>query len=223
MQQQTAVILGATGMIGNLLTEQLLQDDSFRLVRLLVRRPIEKTHPKLEVKLVDFDNEEDIKNKLGSGDVIFSCMGTTQGNVKGDKALYRKIDHDIPVTVARLGKEAGFHSFMLVSAVGSNANSHTFYIKLKGEIERDISNINYGATGIFQPSMLLGERKEKRTLERILQPVSKFWSLFLFGNWSRFKSIEGSDIVQAMITAAKKQKSGVSFYEYNGMMRLAKK
>jgi uncharacterized protein YbjT (DUF2867 family) len=222
-EQKTAVILGATGMIGNLLTQQLLGDDSFRTVRILVRRPVELIHPKLEVKLVDFDSTNDVKEKLGTGDVIFSCMGTTQANVKGNKALYRKIDHAIPVMVARLGKEAGFRSFMLVSSVGANADSSTFYIKLKGEVEKDISGIGFATTGIFRPSMLLGKRKEKRTLERVLQPVSKLWSLFLFGGWSKFKSIEGSDVAKAAIEAAKEEKPGVSFYEYNDMMRLTKK
>ncbi|MBE7174661.1 MAG: NAD(P)H-binding protein [Williamsia sp.] len=223
MEQQTAVVLGATGMIGNLITEQLLNDDSFRTVRLLVRRPVPITHPKLEVALVDFDNTNDVKTKLGTGDTIFSCMGTTQAAVKGNKALYRKIDHAIPVMVARLGKEAGFHSFMLVSSVGANTESSTFYIKLKGEVERDIANIGFATTGIFRPSMLLGKRTEKRTLERILQPVSKLWSALLFGSWSKFKSIEGSDVATAMITAAKERAPGVSLYEYNDMMRLAKK
>src|SRR5207237_5149198 len=100
LQQQVAVVLGATGMIGNLLTQRLLKDPGFSKVRVLVRKPLLYGHPRLEVQLVDFNNANDIQSRLGTGDCIFSCIGTTQSAVQNDESLYWKIDHDIPVQVA---------------------------------------------------------------------------------------------------------------------------
>ncbi len=220
-QEQVAVVLGATGMIGNLVTKQLINDSLFSKVVVLVRKPLDFTHPKLDVRIVDFDNLVDLTNKLGTGDIIFSCIGTTQNNVKGNNDLYIKIDHDIPVNMAVLGKAAGFHSFLLVSAVGAKAGSRNFYIDLKGKIENDITTAGFKSTSLFRPSMLLGERNEKRITERILQPVTKAFSLFLFGSFSKYKAIEGADVAKAMILAAKQQKPGTSVYEYNDMMKLA--
>ncbi len=126
MSEKTASILGSTGMIGSYLLDQVLADDYFGTVRVLVRRPYPKKDPRMEVRLVDFNDAESVKLALEGSDVIFSCIGTTQKNVKGDNELYRKIDFDIPLKAARFGKEAGCKSFVLVSSVGANSKSSTF-------------------------------------------------------------------------------------------------
>ena len=75
MKQQTAVVIGATGLTGSHLVLQLLADDTFNTVRILVRKPVALQHPKLQVELVDFNNYEEYKTKLGSGHCIFCCIG----------------------------------------------------------------------------------------------------------------------------------------------------
>ena len=97
MSEKTAAILGSTGMIGNYLLELVLTDEYFSTVRVLVRRPVQKKIDRMEVKLVDFNDAESFKLALEGCDTIFSCIGTTQKNVKGNNELYRKIDFDIPV------------------------------------------------------------------------------------------------------------------------------
>ena len=103
MNELTAVVLGATGLTGSLLLQELLKDKDYKTVRILVRRNVNVSHPKLEQEIVDFNDIDDYTKKFGEGDVIFSCIGTTQKNVKGDKALYEKIDLDIPVNAAKIG------------------------------------------------------------------------------------------------------------------------
>jgi uncharacterized protein YbjT (DUF2867 family) len=98
----TATIIGSTGLIGSYLLEELLMDDNFDTVRILIRRPVELTHPKLEKKLVDFTDAESFRLALEGSDVVFCAIGTTQKKVKGNKAAYRKVDYDIPVNAARL-------------------------------------------------------------------------------------------------------------------------
>lgn len=222
MQPQTAVVLGATGLIGGELVDQLLKDDTFTTVRILVRRPVELMHPKLEIRVVDFNNQDDFKNKLGQGDCIFCCIGTTMKNVKGDKKLYRKIDHDIAVHAAQLGIAAGFTTYLLVSAVGANALSKNFYIGLKGETEKDVAATGFKSLYIFQPSFLLGNRKKFRFTEVMLKGVFKGISKLFSGSLTKYKAIEAADVAKAMMTAAKKSETGTHIYTFKEMMRQEK-
>ena len=221
LQQQVAVVLGATGMIGNLLTQRLLKDPGFSKVRVLVRRPLSYEHPRLEMQIVDFDNINEIQSRLGTGDCIFSCIGTTRKAVQKDEALYWKIDHDIPVHVATLGKAAGFHTFLLVSSVGANAKTTNFYLQLKGITEQDILAENYNSTHIFRPSLLLGERTEKRFGEGAFQSIMSPLSPLMFGSLQKYKPVQAADVAKAMIVAANRQSTGKHIYEYNEIMQLA--
>ena len=222
MQQQTAVVIGASGMIGNLVTQFLLADETFSKVRILVRKPIELLHPKLETTIVDFNDQNDFKNILGLGDVIFSCIGTTQKNVNGDKALYRKIDFDIPFNAAAFGKAAGYSTFLMVSSVGANVKSSNFYLRLKGELEQSVMNTGVSAIHIFQPSMLLGDRKENRLGEKFFQHLSKILSNILIGSLRKYRAIEGKTVAKAMVNAAKENKKGNFFYLFDEMKALVK-
>src|SRR4051794_15151096 len=167
MQSQTAVVVGATGLIGSSVVETLLNDTTFEKVRILVRKTLAVTNPKLEVQVVDFNNINELSEKIGKGDSIFCCVGTTQKKVKGDLEAYRKVDHDIPVNTAKIGLAKGFRKYLLVSSVGANEKASNFYLKLKGEVEKEIAAMPFESIHIFQPSMLMGERKEVRLGELI--------------------------------------------------------
>ena len=141
MSDRTATIIGATGLIGNYLLQQLIQDESFNTIRLLVRRPFKNENSKVEIKLIDFNDHESFKLGIDGSDVVFCAVGTTQKKVRGDKEAYRKIDHDIPVNAARFCKETGCNTFLFVSSVGADAKSKNFYLQLKGEVEDEIKKI----------------------------------------------------------------------------------
>jgi len=215
MNGQTAVVLGSTGLIGSEVLNQLLTDDAFTKVRALVRKPLSISHSKLEVCITDFSNYNDYQTKLGKGDCIFSCIGTTNAKVKGDKALYRTIDFDIPVNAARFGKEAGFHQFLLVSAVGANSKSSIFYSRVKGEVEEVIATFQFKSFHVFRPSVLLGNRNEKRMGERIGKVL---FTVFSFLIPSKYKGIQAADVAKAMIKAAKERKKGMRFYYFEDML-----
>lgn len=215
MNQQTAVVLGATGLVGSHVLEQLLNDDAFAKVRVLVRRPLNIHHPKLETEIVDFNNYDEYKAKLGKGDCIFCCIGTTNANVKGDKTEYRKIDFDIPVNAARFGKEAGFEQYLLISAMGANTHNRIFYSRLKGEVEELIATFGFNCFHIFRPSFLLGKRKEERRGESIFKAIS---GALAFITPSRYKPIEASVVAAAMVKAAKIKTPGMHINYYKEMM-----
>jgi uncharacterized protein YbjT (DUF2867 family) len=215
MNGQTAVVLGATGLIGSSLVEQLLQDDAFAKVRVLVRRPISLTHPKLEVVITDFSDYDMYRKNLGTGDCIFSCIGTTNANVKGDKLLYRSIDFDIPVNAARFGKEAGFKQFLLVSAIGADPRSRFFYTRLKGEVEEMIAGYKFNSLHIFRPSFLVGRKQNERAGEIVLTTLFRISALLIP---SKYKAIHASAVAKAMLKAAKDEKDGLHIYNYKEMV-----
>lgn len=219
MQPLTAVVLGATGFIGEQLVQQLLNDAAFSKVRILVRRQVELSHAKLEVAVLDFNNLTEYRKKLGKGDCIFCCIGTTNSKVKGDKMAYRKVDFDIPVNAAKMGKDAGFTNYLLVSAVGANAASSNFYLKLKGEVENQIAHIGFESFHAFRPSMLFGKRKKFRLGETIGKGVMKFLSVLFIGGLKKYRGIEGLVVAKAMVTEAKSGKKGTFVYHYEDMMK----
>lgn len=220
MQGQTAVVVGSTGLIGSQLVELLLNDTAFSEVRLLVRRPVSFSHPKLVIQIVAFDNYHDLKEKIGSGHSVFCSVGTTQKKVKGDKAAYRKVDYNIPVNIANASIENGFKTFLLVSAVGADKNSSNFYLKLKGEVEEVISKLEFESIHFFRPSILLGNRKEFRAGEKIAQGTMQLFSFVFAGPLKKYKPIQSSDVAKSMIAASKQRKKGVYVYEYKEMMIL---
>lgn len=210
----TATLIGATGLIGGYLLEELLKDDYFDTVRVLVRRPIELSHPKLEKKLVDFGNNESLLTAISNSDMVFCSIGTTQKKVKGNKEAYRKVDYDIPVKAARFCKMTGCETFVLVSSVGANSRSRNFYLKLKGEVEDVVESVGLNAVHIMRPSMLLGDRKEFRLGEKIGNPLMKAISFLLP---SKYKPIHGRDVAKAMLAASKQNKEGFFVYEYSAI------
>jgi uncharacterized protein YbjT (DUF2867 family) len=218
MSSKTAAIIGATGLTGQHLKQLLLEDNYFDIVRLIVRRPLPKTNPRIEVKLVDFNDSESVQLALEDVHTIFCCIGTTQKKVKGDKALYRKIDFDIPVNAARLGKENGCEQFIQMSSVGANNSSGNFYLKLKGEVEEALKASGINSIHIMRPSILLGKRQEFRLGERIGQTVATILSFLVP---SKYKPIQSKSVAKAMLNAAKIEKPGFFVYEYKELMRIA--
>lgn len=206
----TATLIGATGLIGSYLLDELLTDPFYHTVRILIRRPLDKTHPKLEKKIVDFNDSDSLLVALSNSDVVFCTIGTTQRKVKGDKAAYRKIDYDIAVNAARFCKMTGCEKFILVSSVGANSQSNFFYMKLKGEIEDAVKESGIKTIHIMRPSTLLGERKEARWGESIGKAIMTPLS-FLFP--AKYKPIHGKDVAKAMLSASKKNEEGCFVHE----------
>ena len=221
MSEKIATIIGATGMIGNYLLEELLTDNYFDTIRVVVRRPYQKIHSKLEVKLVDFSDTESVKLAIDGSDTVFSCIGTTQKKVKGNHELYRQIDFDIPAKAARLCKETGCEKFVLVSSIGANSRSNTFYLKLKGELENAIQVTGLRSVHIMQPSMLLGKRDEKRSGETFLQGSLKTLSGIFIGSFRKYRAIHGRTVARAMLNAAKKNDTGFYRYSFDDINKLA--
>ena len=220
MQTYSALLIGASGLVGSHLVKILLDHPQIHKVTILVRKPIGINHPKLEEKIIDFNELEQFEKAMGTGDFIFSCIGTTMKKVKGDKHLYRQIDFDIPVNAARFGAKAGYKKFMLVSAHLANSKSRIFYSRLKGETDEIVSTFPFQAIHIFQPSFLIGERKEKRWLELSFGKLMERIAAILPGN---YKPIQAKKVAEAMLSAALSNQKGTHIYHYQEMNQLIRK
>ncbi len=214
---QTATLIGATGLIGSHLLELLLNDDSIGQVRILVRRPLETGHPKLQVTVIDFSDLAAIKEGVRGSNAVLCAVGTTRAKVKGDMAAYRRVDFDIPVNAARCCAETGVPQFLLVSSVGADSQSGNFYLKLKGEAEEGVRRFDIPSIAIFRPSMLLGKRTESRPMEAVAQALSKPLS-FLFP--SKYKPIRAKDVARAMIAASRNPALGARVLHFGEMKGL---
>lgn len=206
-----ATLIGATGLIGNHLLELLLADEYFDSVRILIRRPMELIHPKLEKKLVDFTDMESFRLALEDSDVVFCSIGTTQKKVKGDKDAYRKIDYDITVNAARFCKLNGCETFVFVSSVGANSKSNNFYLRLKGEVEEAVKAVGLKKVYIMQPSLLLGNRKESRFGEKIAEWIMPVISFLIP---PKYKPIKAAEVAKAMIYLSKKNLTGIYYSQF---------
>ena len=214
----TATLIGATGLIGNYLLEELLRDDFYDTVRILVRRPSEHNHLKLEKKLVDFIDAESFRLALDGSDIVFCAVGTTQQKVKGDKAAYRKVDYDIPVNAARFCKTNGCNLFILVSSVGANSKSNNFYLKLKGEVEDTLKAVGLKSVHVMRPSVLLGDRKELRLGEKISKALMSGLSFLIP---AKYKPVHGREVAKAMLAASKINNEGFFVHEFKEIKKLS--
>ncbi len=215
-----ALLFGASGFVGRYLLELLLDNPRYDKVTIVVRKDLGISHPKLKTLIADFDSLPSVKDRL-EADEVFITLGTTQKKTP-DRADYYRIDHDYPVLATQIAKERGAKSVFLLTAVGADASSGVFYIRTKGETERDVIGAGMEHTHIFRPSMILGDRKEFRLLEKItikLWPLAE--GLIRLFNASRYRGIEGKDIAKAMVNAASDRRGKVEVYEWDDMMKLA--
>lgn len=214
-----AIIAGSSGLIGSKLLDILLQEAFYDEVLILVRKELPIQHKKLTQLVINFDQMDSYADKF-TGHAVFCCLGTTNAKTP-DKVTYRKIDHDYPVQLAQLAFKNGVKQFHLVSAVGADAASSMFYVKTKGETEDDLKNIGLPSLYIYRPSMLTGDRKEKRSLEKVITAVFKVIDPLLFGGLRKYRSISDVTVATAMYNQSTKNNTGTFIYEFDQIKQLS--
>jgi uncharacterized protein YbjT (DUF2867 family) len=205
---KTALVAGATGLIGSQLLDLLLNDDNYNKVIAPTRKPLDIKHPKLVNPVIDFNKLSEQSKELVADDV-FCCLGTTMKQAKSKEA-FRKVDFEYPLALARITKESGAQKFLLVSALGANAKSSIFYNHVKGEAEKAISAQDFKSTHIFRPSLLMGPRKEQRSGE---DAAKWFYRYFGFLIPAKYKGIESIKVAKAMIVYAQRSEQGNFIHE----------
>ena len=198
---KTALLLGASGLTGSLLLQQLLQDDYYKKVIVYARKSLNIQHQKLQEMIIDFDT---IDTAVEAND-IFCCLGTTIKKA-GSKTAFEKVDFDYPLKIAQLQKNAGSKKFLVITAMGASANSSIFYSMVKGKLEKQLQLLQFCNLYIFRPSLIIGNRKEKRIGERIALILSTIINPLLMGSLAKYKSVTAVAIAKAMVFSAKENK-----------------
>ena len=194
---KTALVLGSSGLIGSLLLEKLFNHPDYSTIVTIVRKPQQINDPNLIEIVTDFNSEINL-DEIEQIDSIFSCLGTTRKKTP-DLDAYHKIEVDIPNQFAKLGNQKGLTRFHYISAVGANANSSNFYLKMKGEAEETLQKNAIKQLFLYRPSLLIGNRAEYRLAENISAKVFPLINFFLRGNLSKYKSIEAEKVAQSLI------------------------
>ena len=201
MNQKTAIVLGGTGLTGSLLLSSLLDDNSYSGIKLFSRKASGNTSPKVKEFIGDMLQLEQFKEDF-KADEVFCCIGTTSAKTR-DRTVYRAIDFGIPFAAAQLAKVNNIPTFMVMSSMGANVRSKVFYSRTKGEMEQAVLDQAIPHTYILRPSLILGERNEKRLGEAVGAILLKLSHLFLIGNLKKYRAIKADCIAAAMINIAK--------------------
>ena len=211
MQPRSALLVGASGLVGGHLLRLLAHDEAYDRVTVLVRKPLSFRHPKLEETAIEFDELEKHK-ALFRGRDLFCCLGTTI-KVAGSEEAFRKVDFTYVVQAASFASMNGVEQFLVISSIGADKNSRAFYLRVKGEVEQAVSKLPFKAVQIFRPSVLIGNRKESRSNETFAIAVMNLISFAFVGRLRRYRTIEAKRVAQAMLSVAKQQNTGVAIYE----------
>lgn len=197
---RTALVLGATGLVGQGCLNRILDSDDYERVTVLSRRETPMQHPKLDWQVVDLDKMEACQAQFQVDDV-FCCLGSTMKKA-GSRQAFRHVDHDLVVLAGQIAKRAGVQRFLVVSAINANARSPFFYSRVKGQMERALQELELPLLVLVQPSLLRGAREENRLgedignlLNRVVEPLTRWTD-------AHWLPVDGSKVADGMVGMA---------------------
>lgn len=217
-----AVVLGATGLVGRAVTEELLDRERWDEVRLLVRRPLDLENPKLKQTVVDWDNLVQYKELFEGVHAVFCCLGTTIKKA-GSQEQFERVDLEYPLNAAAIAKANGVKQFLAVSSMGANAKSRNFYSRTKGRVEKGLIAIGFQGLHLFQPSLLLGQREEFRMGEQIATVAMKTLGFMMVGKAAKYRAIQSTTVAKAMVNIALADTHGLHIYTNEVMHVIGKR
>lgn len=216
---RTALVAGASGLVGSHLLRLLLESPAYDRVTVLVRRELPLAHKKLTQRLIDFDRLAQVADFPRVHDV-FCCLGTTRKQA-GSPDAFRKVDFTYVVELARMAVRHRATQFLVVTSLGADPRSRVFYSRVKGETEAAVRRLQFDGILIFRPSLLLGLRSERRPAEWLAAVASPLVSWALVGPLARYRPIRAAAVARAMVRVAGEAPRGAHVYESSEIRRLA--
>ncbi|TAD95458.1 MAG: oxidoreductase [Bacteroidetes bacterium] len=204
---KTAIIVGASGLVGSELLNCLLADPNYSQITVLVRQKLAIENPKLYQKVIDFDKISERTTIFA--DHAFCCLGTTMKQA-GSKEAFYKVDFTYAYEFAKFAFRSGIKKFLIVTAMGADAKSMIYYNRVKGEIEQKIIELDFDSLQIIRPSLLLGKRKNPRIGEDFGKIFGKIFSFLIP---KRYQAIEGAQVAKALWKIANKNLLGNHIHE----------
>lgn len=213
---KTALVVGASGLIGQKLVRLLVEQPAYAKVTVFVRQPLPWTHQKLNQQVVDFEQLASYASHF-QVDEVHCCLGTTIKVAKTAEAFTR-VDRDYPIQVAELAKQHGVQQMLIVSAIATDPNSTLLYSRVKGEMEQAVSRIGIPSLHIIKPSLLLGTRNEFRFFEFLSQKIAPLFGWAFIAKMNMYRPIKADDVALAMVNIAQQAKKGTHTYTYQQLI-----
>lgn len=214
----SALLLGATGLVGGNVLDLLLDDPAYGRVVVVGRRAIDRSHQKLEQHVIDLERLEEHAGVF-SVDDVFCCLGTTI-RAAGSQQAFRRVDHDYVVASARAAAAAGARRYLLVTAAGADSRSRFFYNRVKGDAEAGVRAQPFQGVVILRPSLILGPRAERRAAEAVFQRLAPALGVLMVGPLARYRAVDARAVAGAMVRLAKARPSGVRMVENDEILRI---
>jgi len=207
--KKIAIVIGATGLIGQALIEALVHAQHIDKVRVLTRRPFKHPSLKVECHVIDFEHLEDYAI-LFAGDILFSALGTTIKQA-GSVAAQRKVDLEYQFKAVQLAQKMGVSHYLLVSSSGANAHSKNPYLKMKGELEDKVKQLVFPCISIFQPSLLVGHRVKLRLGEKFASWILSI--ICILPRLKRYRPITGKQVATKMVQVSRQLGAGIDYFK----------
>lgn len=208
--KRSALVAGATGLVGSQLLARLLDDPAYGTVKVLGRRPPAVQHRQLRVVASDLKDLRSLGEQLAADDV-FCCLGTTLRKA-GSRAAFEDVDYRMVVDLARASHAAGAQQFLVVSSVGASAHSPAYYSRVKARMEDAVAQVGFEAVHILRPSLLLGARSEKRPGEALAQRLAPALSRLCVGPLARYRPVNAGEVAEALLGWALRGTPGVHIH-----------
>ena len=221
LSTRTALVAGASGLVGSQVLRLLLEDPAYSRVTLLARRELPLSHKKLEQRIASFDRLAQIADFPRVHDV-FCCLGTTMKQA-GSPDAFRKVDFTYVVELARVAVRHRASQFLVVTAVGADPQSRILYSRVKGEAEEALRRLQFESIQIFRPSLVVGARAQSRLAERVARLLGLLVGWALVGPLSRYRPIKAEALARAMVRVARDAPRGTHVYESKEIRRHAAK
>jgi uncharacterized protein YbjT (DUF2867 family) len=219
METKTAIVFGATGLVGKALVEDLYKSDHYGIIKIFVRTGTGfAERDKIKEFIIDFDHLDQYSGMI-AGDDLFICLGTTIKKA-GSVSRMEEIDRDLPLNIASAALKNSVEKLAVVSSIGADTGSSNYYLRIKGEMERGLMSMKFRTLIILRPSMLTGTRAERRVGEEIGKIMLRIFGIFLLGRLSKYKGIEGSSVAKAMVKAIN-DKTGMLILESDEIKKIA--
>jgi uncharacterized protein YbjT (DUF2867 family) len=219
-EQKVILLAGASGFVGNLALDALLDSTDISRVYAITRRPLGREHPRLANRIVQFEQIESQLKGL-TCHAALCCLGTTMRQA-GSEQAFRQVDFDAVLAFARTAKAAQAQRFVVVSSAGADPKSKNFYLRTKGEMEEALVGVGFTSLDILQPSLLLGWRREIRPLELLGTAFAPLINPFLTGKREPFRAIPARSVAAAMAGVTRSGRRGVQRYTYSAIQSLAR-
>ena len=213
---KTAIVIGATGLVGSHVLRQLLDDDRYSTVKVFHRRSTGVEHEKIEEHIINFEDIGNWKDLL-TGDDLYSALGTTIKKAGSQEAQYT-IDYTYQYEVAKAAAENGVKKYSLVSSAGADDQSRLFYSRLKGELDKVVKDLPFELITILRPSILDGERNENRPGEKFGMLMVRIFTKI--PGLKKYRPIFAGKVAEGMINSLHKCPAGYHIFELDEIFYL---